>query len=389
MTRSNGPAAERGAPRHRRNDDVTNLRLASKVALATSLTLTLVGIPATVAYAAYRDDVSSRGVLPAGASVGGVDVSGLDRATAVERVKTRLERSYDAPLTLTVSGRSFTTTMRKLGASEDAESAVDAAFRKSHTGGLFDRMWRRVFGGSTVPHVEVDTHAVDEQRMRAFVFSVAKQLRREPVAADLALVNGWLKYQPGHNGEKLDQTAALAALRAATVDLQTRSVRMLPVAPDPTAKAATTAILVHAGENRLYLYKNGKIVRTYGVATGSRRYPTPTGRFKIELKRYRPTWVNPYSEWSKDEPPTIGPGPNNPLGTRALNISAPGIRIHGTPSDRSIGYSVSHGCIRMHMPDIEALYDMVDVGTPVFIARYGRSSGFVVVGGTAGAADGG
>jgi L,D-transpeptidase ErfK/SrfK len=63
----------------------------------------------------------------------------------------------------------------------------------------------------------------------------------------------------------------------------------------------------------------------------------------------------------------IPPGPGNPLGTRALYLNADGIRIHGTPSDSSIGSYASHGCIRMHISESEALYPLVPVGTPVFI----------------------
>jgi L,D-transpeptidase ErfK/SrfK len=106
----------------------------------------------------------------------------------------------------------------------------------------------------------------------------------------------------------------------------------------------------------------------------------------VTLKRYLPTWVNPWSKWSMDMPAKIGPGPGNPLGTRALNLSAPGIRIHGTPHARSIGYSVSHGCIRMRMPDVEALYPLVPKGTPVFIVKAApaRVPGFDVDSGPAG-----
>jgi lipoprotein-anchoring transpeptidase ErfK/SrfK len=87
----------------------------------------------------------------------------------------------------------------------------------------------------------------------------------------------------------------------------------------------------------------------------------------ITAKRRNPTWVNPWADWSQTMPASIGPGPNNPLGTRALNISASGIRIHGTPDAASIGGPASHGCIRMHMHDAEALFELVDVGTPVVI----------------------
>ena len=64
---------------------------------------------------------------------------------------------------------------------------------------------------------------------------------------------------------------------------------------------------------------------------------------------------------------TRSPGPDNPLGTRWMGLSAPGVGIHGTPSDGSIGYSVSHGCIRMHIPQAEWLFNHVAIGTTVFI----------------------
>ena len=60
-------------------------------------------------------------------------------------------------------------------------------------------------------------------------------------------------------------------------------------------------------------------------------------------------------------------GPGNPLGTRWMGISAPYVGIHGTPDAASIGYSASHGCIRMRIPDAEWLFSHVEIGTPVFI----------------------
>jgi L,D-transpeptidase ErfK/SrfK len=66
-------------------------------------------------------------------------------------------------------------------------------------------------------------------------------------------------------------------------------------------------------------------------------------------------------------PRSIPGGPNGPLGTRALYLDAPGIRIHGTPNPGSIGTYASHGCIRMLMSDVEELYEIVDVDTQVLI----------------------
>ena len=58
-------------------------------------------------------------------------------------------------------------------------------------------------------------------------------------------------------------------------------------------------------------------------------------------------------------------GPDNPLGTRWMGISSPGVGIHGTPNPASIGYSASHGCIRMRIPDAEWLFQRVQLGVPV------------------------
>ena len=72
------------------------------------------------------------------------------------------------------------------------------------------------------------------------------------------------------------------------------------------------------------------------------------------------------SAWAEGAEP-IPPGPGNPLGTRWMGISSPYVGIHGTPDAASIGYSASHGCIRMLIPQVEWLFERVDVGTPVFI----------------------
>jgi lipoprotein-anchoring transpeptidase ErfK/SrfK len=109
-----------------------------------------------------------------------------------------------------------------------------------------------------------------------------------------------------------------------------------------------------------------KTVRAFRVATGQAVYPTPLGKFSIVVKWRNPWWYPPASPWAAGEKP-VPPGPGNPLGTRWMGLSAPGVGIHGTPEDGSIGYSLSHGCIRMHIPQAEWLFDHVNVGTPVYI----------------------
>src|SRR5438045_3398107 len=131
--------------------------------------------------------------------------------------------------------------------------------------------------------------------------------------------------------------------------------------------AFATVILVRTGENKLYLYKNGQVARTYDVATGRPEFPTPTGQFRVVSKQTNPTWHNPHSSWSTSMPETIGAGPTNPLGTHALALSASGILIHETPDVGSIGTSASHGCIRMRGGDEDDLFNQVSTGTTVVI----------------------
>jgi lipoprotein-anchoring transpeptidase ErfK/SrfK len=107
-------------------------------------------------------------------------------------------------------------------------------------------------------------------------------------------------------------------------------------------------------------------VWSFGIATGQASFPTPLGSYEITTMQRNPWWYPPPSDWAEDSDP-VPPGPGNPLGTRWMGLSAPYVGIHGTPDAASIGYSASHGCIRMHISDAEWLFRRVKVGTPVFI----------------------
>jgi lipoprotein-anchoring transpeptidase ErfK/SrfK len=128
-------------------------------------------------------------------------------------------------------------------------------------------------------------------------------------------------------------------------------------------------ILIHTVANTLDYFVKGKKVRHLVVATGQAGYPTPHGLFHVIRKDPAPSWYNPHDDWSKDLPDVIGPGPNNPLGTRALQLDSPGILIHGIPLEENatLGRNASHGCIRVRRENIEALYPLVPVGTLVVI----------------------
>ena len=127
-------------------------------------------------------------------------------------------------------------------------------------------------------------------------------------------------------------------------------------------------IIVDLSLHRLYLYDNGRLVKSYSIASGQPAYPTPTGTYAIVDMQKDPTWLPPNSDWAKNAQP-IPPGTANPLGTRWMGTSAPGVGIHGVPpvEDATIGTYASHGCIRMHNWDAVDLFSRVAVGMPVII----------------------
>ena len=136
--------------------------------------------------------------------------------------------------------------------------------------------------------------------------------------------------------------------------------------PKVTSAQLDQTIVILRGSNRLLFFVDTKLVRWFGVATGQSAYPTPLGEYEIVRMQRNPWWYPPPSKWAAESQP-VPPGPGNPLGTRWMGISAPYVGIHGTPDAASIGYSASHGCIRMHIPDAEWLFRHVEIGTPVFI----------------------
>jgi lipoprotein-anchoring transpeptidase ErfK/SrfK len=197
---------------------------------------------------------------------------------------------------------------------------------------------------------------------------VAKRFYRKPADAQVFLRR--LKPvivadRPGLVVNRLALTTSIVQRLRATSRVRIR-IRHSSEPATTRRSAFRSVIVIRRGSNQLFLYRYDHLRRTFRVATGQSVYPTPLGRFNILVKWRNPWWYPPNSRWAKGQKP-IPPGPNNPLGTRWMGLSAPGVGIHGTPNPASIGYSVSHGCIRMYIADAEWLFNAVDVGTTVFI----------------------
>ncbi len=291
-------------------------------------------------------------VITAGVTIGGTLVGGLTVAEARKVVTSRFVR----PLRLSGgTGSRIKVTPKQLGAVPDIAAAV----------GLASRVKRQ---GYRVPlKVEIAMPKVDR-----YVSTLSRRFERKPVDARLRLRN--LKPVATGNvpGRRLKSVVATRAIVLA-LKTQKRDPLDLPfqlVKPSVDGGALGHAIVIKRSSNELYFYKIGakatRLVRKFKVATGRSEYPTPLGTFEVINKQANPWWYPPASDWAKDSQP-IPPGPSNPLGTRWMGISAPYVGIHGTPNAASIGYSASHGCVRMLIPQVEWLFTKVELGTPVFI----------------------
>ena len=137
-------------------------------------------------------------------------------------------------------------------------------------------------------------------------------------------------------------------------------------------------LVASLSQRKVRLIRNGKVVMTYPIAIGQPAYPTPTGEYEINDKQVDPAWYPPDSPWAA-ELSTIPPGPGNPLGTRWIGTTAPAIGLHGTYADYSVGTAASHGCMRMHIPDVEELYDQVTIGMKISIRAVSAGAELVEV----------
>lgn len=118
-------------------------------------------------------------------------------------------------------------------------------------------------------------------------------------------------------------------------------------------------IVISIPDRRLALLVDGEVVKLYPIAVGKSETPSPAGEFTIINHAVNPTYRHGDAE--------IGPGKDNPLGTRWMGLSLKGYGIHGTNVQSSVGKSASHGCFRMKKKDVEDLYRRVQVGDAVSI----------------------
>ncbi len=291
----------------------------------------------------------STGIIADGVSIDGVMVGGMTGVQAT----IALEEAFGQPVQFRYKKRRWWASPDRLGAKAYVAGAVQRALVAPP--------------GSSVDLVVTVKGAV----LNEYIRYLNRNFARAAKDSTLRLVKNRPRLSKPRKGFEIDELAmkksivqALKSGERGPLVLEGSAIK-----PEVTLRNFGPIIVIRRESKRLYLYNGQRFVRRFGVATGQPSYPTPLGRWEIVTKQRNPWWYPPPdSDWARDAEP-IPPGPGNPLGTRWMGLSAPLVGIHGTPDAASIGYSASHGCVRMLVSEAEWLFGRVELGTPVFIVK--------------------
>jgi hypothetical protein len=344
--------------------------------VAAGLLLTVSGIALTAggAYAYYWDRGHSDVIAP-GVTVAGLDVGGMHAADARALVEQRLGEQLRRPVSLVYDAHRFTIRPSRAGLRFDSGRMVADALAVSRAGGLVHRLTRDLQGRKVMRTIPLRA-ALSKDHVTTVVDRVARTLDRpakNALVIPTPLATG-LKIIPDRTGlavkrPQLELRLTHALLR--TDGTRTVAVPVRPVHPKWTMqtlpKKYDTYVLVSRETFTLRLYKHLRLVKTYGIAVGQSGLETPAGLYDINDKQINPSWHVPNSAWAGDlAGRIIPPGPDDPIKSRWMGFWD-GAGIHGTTEDWSIGHAASHGCIRMHIWDVEDLYPRVPLHTPIYV----------------------
>jgi lipoprotein-anchoring transpeptidase ErfK/SrfK len=320
------------------------------------------------AYDSARNDRVADGVR-----VAGVDIGGLDRSAAEAKLRRELQTKLERPVRVRVAGRRFKLTPERAGLVVGVGAMAQDAIDRGRSGGMPARIWRDVTGSGVDAELPADV-SYSGSAVRQFVRRVARSVDRPPRDASVKFQAASLPAVPSRTRLRVPRQRLLRSVQAAlALPGAGRRVRAKARVTQPKVTTRELAhkypavITVDRPNFTLRFFKRLRLAKTYRIAVGRIGLETPAGIYHIQSKVVNPSWHVPNSAWAGDlAGKVIPPGPDDPLKARWMGIFD-GAGIHGTDDIGSLGSAASHGCIRMSIPDVEQLYDKVDIGTPVFI----------------------
>jgi hypothetical protein len=327
-----------------------------------------------VAAAAYGYDRSQSDVIAKGIRVGAIGIGGL----TADEARAKLRRAYSVlehPLVLRYRGERYVLNGREARVRVDVDALVDKALDRSHRSWFVARAWRELTGGRVEARLRPGIH-YSLAAVHDVVDRVRKGVERKPQNARLIPSYDHIAITGGRRGIEVRSALLRWRMKHALVTrhasrlIKVPSRRVQPeVTVDQLRKHHPAYITIDRGNFTLRVYKNLRLVKSYSIAVGQAGLETPAGIYHIQDKQVDPSWHVPNSAWAGSlAGQVIPPGPSDPLKARWMGLFN-GAGIHGTEETWSIGQAVSHGCVRMLIPDVIDLYDRVNVGTPVYIGN--------------------
>ena len=331
----------------------------------------LVALLVLGAVAGYAYDSSQKDTIADGVTIAGVDVGGMDEAEAKSAVSRQLLGPLRHSLRVGYDGESWGLSVKSLKVHADLDAAVEEALAKSRDEWLPGRLVRYVTGDSLDARVPADV-TYSKRAINRFVRHVAHEVDREARNATVEPSPDSLTVVKARNGRKLRDNLLTRQLEAAVLNAdadRTIGARTHYTKPTVTGEEVASRYPSYLTLDRatftLRLWKHLKLAKAYTVAVGQEGLETPEGLYHIQEKQENPSWHVPNSAWAGSlAGQVIPPGPADPIKARWMGIFE-GAGIHGTDETWSLGSAASHGCVRMSIPDVEELYDQVEVGTPI------------------------
>jgi lipoprotein-anchoring transpeptidase ErfK/SrfK len=325
--------------------------------------------------ALYAYDHARADEISSGVKVGGIPLGGLTRAQAQERLERDVMRPLERPIVIHHDKKTWKLGPKEARIRADLSAMVDQAVAESRSGDLFSRSWRSLTGKKLNEDLRPTVQFSDAAVIR-LLDKVRGSVERPAKDASVKISASGVSQVPGREGLAIQASALHRQINAAIVSPsaeRTFVARTHHTKPKVTTEDLKhrygTVIVINRTQFRLRLFKALKLSETYPIAVGQVGLETPAGQYKIANKAINPAWHVPNSPWAGKLAGKVIPGddPTNPIKARWLGVYD-GVGIHGTTDDASIGHNASHGCIRMHIPDVEKLYDEVPVGSAIYIA---------------------
>ena len=344
------------------------MRQRSFIVLAVVLAVLVLGTVAVYAYDNSRKDTIANGI-----TAGGVDLSGMKPKAA----QAKLDRELAAPLQKTVyvkfAHKRYKLTAHKAQVRVDTAGMVQEAVAASRKGNILTRTTRELTGGSVHKSIPLEV-GYSRRAVAKFTKRLQKKIDTPAREATISFSGGGIQKVDSQTGLKLDVATLRSHIGQELV--QTTADHKVRAPVEKVKPKVTTAelaqkyprvVTINRSGFQLTLYHDLAPAKTYRIAFGRQGLETPAGEYNIQDKQVNPSWHVPDSPWAGAlAGKVIPPGPQDPIKARWMGIDG-GAGIHGTEEVGSLGSAASHGCIRMAIPDVIALYDKVNVGTPVYI----------------------